>query len=100
MFTATGTEAIPNNATYLQIGGTHTASTDLVIANAAGQAGTYAMSSGATLTIGVDFEVGHAGNGTFIQTGGTTTVNTLGTSALFVGTLAGSAGTVNLSGAR
>ena len=69
----------------------------------AGSTGTYTLSKIDALTAGAftasqsEF-IGFNGNGTFIQSGGTNTLNNSGVGTLNLGKFAGSTGTYNLSG--
>jgi len=86
---------------FNQSGGTHSISLDLTLATGSPNSrGTYAMSSGATLNIpGGSLYVGSSGNGTFTQTGGSTSIHS-GTSelALILGNSTGASGTLSISG--
>src|SRR5207302_3112261 len=77
-----------------QSGGTH-AMGSLDIASIVGSTGSYSMSNGATLTMTDYADVGTNGNGTFTQTGGSTTINA---GNLFLGNTSSGNGAMTLSG--
>ena len=103
--------------TFNQTGGTHTIDSfvttgTLTVGHTSGSTGTYTLSGG-SLTVGSLDEgygdsgygievIGDGGNGTFIQTGGTNTINALSSlyyvTLLDVGSASGSTGAYSLSG--
>ena len=85
---------------FNQSGGTHSIGGDLTLATGSiNSLGSYAISNGATLTVGRTLLVGDTGSATFTQTGGVTTVNGAnGFYGLYVGSNAGASGTISVSG--
>jgi hypothetical protein len=84
------------SGTFIQSGGTNTVSNiALLLAYSAGSSGYYSLTgSGSTLQVSTDEDLGYAGTGTFIQSGGT---NTAGGS-MYLGASTGASGIYSLSG--
>ncbi len=79
--------------TFIQSGGTNTAST-LTLGATAGSTSSYSLSAGTLSTTGTEI-IGNSGSGaTFVQSGGTNTVGTF----MDIGELAGSSGIYTMSG--
>ncbi len=78
---------------FVQRGGSNTASTELAIGINAGSSGSYTLTDNGQLNAGWDY-VGYSGSATFTQFSGTHTANSL----LGIGMQAGANGTYTLSG--
>ncbi|MCK4343395.1 MAG: hypothetical protein KAY37_16910 [Phycisphaerae bacterium] len=81
---------------FTQTGGTNAITSEpagiLYIGTEAGASGTYELSNSGSLSAGME-HIGHDGDGSFVQSGGTNTVS----NTLFVGRNAGATGTYSLS---
>ncbi|MGD0390130.1 MAG: PEP-CTERM sorting domain-containing protein [Tepidisphaeraceae bacterium] len=102
---SSGNEFVGNDGTgtFNQTGGTNTISAYswLYVGNSSGSTGTYTLGGTASLSVLTGHEdVGYYGTGTFIQTGGTNTINGGGyyNNPLTLGYATGVTGSYNLSG--
>jgi hypothetical protein len=87
-----GTVAAPGSINLS--GGSHFVAGKLSLTVNAASSSSFSMSSGASLAVGIDADVGSNGPAVFNQTGGTTTVG----GSLFAGHFTSGQGTINLSG--